>query len=143
MLLNVSYNNKEVNKKIDAAVGAPFNLLERIRLGGVGSPKLNIHQVSVQIHNLLILDNNANICNIELRSKGIMLRFRSLLETYALVIPYYKLRVYKGEAEIYGFYIDAFFIKISIKPNERGAQNFIKKLLDQYTEAAPTRIEDL
>ncbi|MDT8347664.1 MAG: hypothetical protein RQ756_07660 [Flavobacteriaceae bacterium] len=143
MLLNVSYNNKEVIKKIDAAVGAPFNLLERIRLGGVGSPKLNIHQVSIQIHNLLILDNNANICHIELRPKGILIRFRSLLETYALVIPYYKLRVYKGEAEVYGFYIDAFFIKVRAKSNDRDIQKFIKKLLDQYIEAAPTRIEDL
>ena len=64
-----------------------FSLKERWAKGGIGSSKLVIGQSSMDIHNLLVLDNNRNTCNIELRPKGIILRFRSLLETYALVIP--------------------------------------------------------
>ncbi len=67
MLLNVSYNDKQIRKKIETEVGKPFSLKERIELGGIGSSKLIITETSVQIHNLLILDNNRNQCNIEMR----------------------------------------------------------------------------
>ena len=112
MLLNVSYNNPEISRKIDAEVGRPFRLKERWNLGGIGSPKLFITASSMEIRNLLILDNNLDSCNIELRPKGIILRFRSLLETYALVIPYYKLVIYKGNLGIYSIYRDHYFIKV-------------------------------
>ena len=91
MLYNVSYNDKKITRKIDEELGKPFTLKERFQLGGIGSPKLHITEASMEIQNLLILDNNLNTCNIEMRPKGIILRFRSLLETYGLIIPYYKL----------------------------------------------------
>ena len=85
MLVNVSYTNKEVTRKVDEAVGKPFKLKERWAMNGIGSPKLFIKETSVEIRNLLILDNNTDSCNIEMRPKGIIVRFRSLLETFALV----------------------------------------------------------
>lgn len=112
MLLNVSYNDPKIKEKIDTAVGKPFTLKERWAKGGVGSSKLIISQTSIEIHNLLVLDNNRNTCNIELRPQGIILRFRSLLETYALVIPYYKLTLYKGKAQEYSIYKDKQFVKV-------------------------------
>ena len=87
MLLNVSYNDKKITEKIDNEVGKPFTLKERFAMGGIGSPKLHITETSLEIQNLLILDNNLNTCNIEMRPKGIIVRFRSLLETYGLIIP--------------------------------------------------------
>ena len=101
-------------KKIEAAVGAPFSLRKRWSMKGVGSPQMNITQASIDIHNLLVLDQNRNTCNIELRPKGIIVRFRSLLETYALVIPYYKLNIYKGKADEYSVYKDQYFIKVQL-----------------------------
>lgn len=141
MLLNVSYNNPEISRKIDAEVGKPFTLRERWSLGGIGSPKLFITTTSMEIRNLLILDNNIDSCNIELRPKGIILRFRSLLETYALVIPYYKLVVYKGDLGIYSIYRDHYFIKV--KADTKAIQKFFKKLLDYKADNSPTSIEDL
>ena len=91
MLVNVSYNNKEITRKVDAEVGKPFTLKERWAMGGIGSPRLFITETSIEIRNLLILDNNRDQCNVEIRPKGIIVRFRSLLETFALVIPFYKL----------------------------------------------------
>ncbi len=141
MLLNVSYNNKEITRKIDAEVGKPFTLKERWAMGGIGSPKLFITETSLEIHNLLILDNNLNSCNVEIRPKGIIVRFRSLLETFALVIPFYKLTIYKGDFAIYSIYRDHYFIKV--RSDTKAIQKFFKKLLNYKTDTAPTSIEDL
>lgn len=141
MLLNVSYNNKEITRKIDAEVGKPFTLKQRWAMKGIGSPKLMITETSIEIRNLLLLDNNRDSCNIELRPKGIIVRFRSLLETYALVIPYYKLTVYKGDASIYSIYRDHYFIKVA--SDTKAVQKFFRKLLNYKADHAPTSIEDL
>lgn len=141
MLLNVSYNNKDITRKVDAEVGKPFTLKERWAMNGIGSPKLIIKSTSIEIHNLLILDNNRNTCNIEMRPKGIIVRFRSLLETFALVIPYYKLTVYKGDLALYSIYRDNHFIKV--EADTKAVQKFFRKLLDYKADNAPTSIEDL
>ena len=141
MLLNVSYNNKEIKQKIEDTVGKPFTLKERWKLGGIGSPKLFITDTSIEIGNLLKLDNNLNTCNIELRPKGIIVRFRSLLETYALIIPYYKLSLYKGEAQVYSLYKDHYFIKV--KSDRKAVKQFLKKILDYKADNAPTTPNDL
>lgn len=141
MLINVSYNNKEITRQIDAEVGKPFTLKERWGMNGIGSPKLFIKETSTQIRNLLLLDNNLNSCNVEMRPKGIIVRFRSLLETYALVIPYYKLSIYKGDIGVYSIYRDNYFIKV--KSDTKAIQKFFKKILDYKADNLPTSIEDL
>ena len=141
MLLNVSYNRIEITEKIDREVGKPFTLKERWAMGGIGSPKLFITETSLEIRNLLILDNNLDCCNIELRPKGIIVGFRSLLESYALVIPFYKLTVYKGNLAVYSIYRDHHFIKV--RSDTKAIQKFFKKILDYRTDNKPTSIEDL
>ncbi len=132
MLLNVSYNRPKIKEKIDNEVGKPFSLMERIKLKGIGSGKLFIDTTSVQIHNLLILDNNLNVCGIEMRPNGIILSFRSLLETYALVVPFWKLKVYKGQADVYSVYCDSYFVKIKVK--DKSNHKFFQKLLNYKSE---------
>ena len=141
MLVNVSYNNKEITRKVDEEVGKPFTLKQRWQLGGIGSPKLSITSASTEIRNLLILDNNLNTCNIELRPKGVILRFRSLLETYALVIPFYKLTIYKGDLATYSVYRDHYFVKV--RADTKAIQKFFKKILNYKADNSPTTIEDL
>ncbi|WP_343485563.1 hypothetical protein [Allomuricauda sp. d1] len=141
MLLNVSYNDKKVKEKIETEVGKPFTLKERIKMGGIGSPRMVITEASVEIRNLLILDNNRDYCNIEMRPKGIIVGFRSLLESYALIIPYYKLTIYKGDMAIYSVYRDQYFIKVL--SDTKAVQKFFKKLLGYKADNSPTSIEDL
>ena len=141
MLLNVSYNDKKITSKIDNEVGKPFTLKERFKLGGIGSPKLFIKETSVEIQNLLLLDNNRNSCNIEMRPKGVIVRFRSLLETYALIIPYYKLTIYKGDFAVYSVYRDHYFIKV--QSDKKAIQKYFRKILDYKADNSPTSIEDL
>lgn len=143
MLLNISHNDKEIKQKINSSVGAPFSLLERIKSKGIGSPKLNIAAASATIFNLLQLDQSRNTCNIELRPNGIIIGFQKRLEVYALVIPYYKLNVYKGESEIYSFHKDNYFIKIEARAEDMAIHKFIQKMLVEKEKQTPTRLEDL
>ena len=141
MLLNVSYNEPDIKEKIETAVGKPFSLRESWDKGGIGSSKLVITQTSIDIHNLLILDNNRNTCNIELRPRGVILRFRSLLETYALVIPYYKLTLYKGKAQEYSIYKYKQFIKV--EADTKATFKFFSKLSAEKANNKLPGIEDL
>ena len=141
MLLNVSYNDLKIEKQIESEVGGPFSLRKRWELGGIGSSKLNITYASIDIHNLLVLDNNNDSCSIELRPKGIIVRFRSLLETYGLIIPYYKLKIYKGQAQEYSIYRDHYCIKVAA--TEKKIHQYFKKINTQKISVLPTAIDEL
>ncbi|MDC1029762.1 hypothetical protein OAR07_00590 [Flavobacteriaceae bacterium] len=141
MLVNISYNEPKIRTTIDDLIGKPFTLRERWSMGGIGSGKLMITQTSIDIHNLLVLDQNINQCNIELRPKGIIIYFRSLLETYGLIIPYYKLKLYKGKAQEYSIYKDQYSIKVLA--NTKNIHSFFKKLNDQKTKNAPPSVDEI
>ncbi|PRP65767.1 hypothetical protein [Nonlabens agnitus] len=141
MLHNVSYNNPKIDREIREKVGNMLTLKERWKIKGSGSPKLIMTSCSIQIHNLMVLDNNANTCNIEIREKGIILRFRSLLETYALPIPFYKLTLYKGQAEEYSVYMDNYFVKI--KADRKSIHKYFNKLQDIKNDQGFTYVDDL
>lgn len=141
MLLNISYNDPTVKRQIEKAVGRPFSLKQRWKLGGIGSQKLMINSASIDIHNLLILDNNLKSCNLELRPLGIIVHFRSLLETYGLIIPYYKLKLYKGKAKEYSLYIDQYYIKIFVDSKKN--HSFFKKVGSQKSLQVPPSLDDL
>ena len=129
MLANVSYNNKAQRESIDMLVGKPFTLVNRLKLGGVGSPKLHVVSTSKEIDSLFVLDHNDNTCNIELRPNGIILRFRSLLETYGLIIPYYKLTIFKGTGEAYSIHMEHH--KVGISAKSKNVRDFFKKIQQQ------------
>ncbi|MGA0048701.1 MAG: hypothetical protein ACO3UL_06760 [Flavobacteriaceae bacterium] len=141
MLSNLSYNDPKLKLKIDTALGKPFTLQQRWKMGGIGSPKLTISSCSKEIYSLLILDQNSNQCNIELRPKGIIIRFRSLLETYGLIIPYYKLNLYKGKGNEYSLYQDHQFLKVVA--DNPSIHTFFKKISAEKARMSPPSIEDL
>ena len=127
MLKNISYNNPKIIDEINNYVGKPYTILKRLKIGGIGSSKLVINSADSIIENLLKLDNNLNYCNIEIRPKGIIIHFKSLLETYGLIVPFYKLKIFKGKANEYSIYIDNFFIKVNA--SEKNEHDFLKKIL--------------
>lgn len=126
MLRNISYNDHKLKEEISKMIGEPFSFFERIKMNGIGSSNLRIQRCNSEIENLLNLDNNDNRCNIEIRKKGIIVRFRALLETYALIIPFYKLKLFKGESNVYSIYIDNYYIKVLA--NNKNVHDFFKKI---------------
>ncbi|TRZ44195.1 hypothetical protein [Robertkochia solimangrovi] len=132
MILNVSYNEPDINRLIDEKVGKSYSLMERLKMGGTGSPPFDINACSTAIYHLLILDNNRNRCNVEIRRNGILIRFRSLLDTFALVIPYYKLAMYKTAPETYSIHIDHHFIRL--RAPGKASDKFLRQLLTLKNE---------
>lgn len=143
MLLNISHDYSSKKALIDAQVGPTFNLEQRKELDGISYQNLPITAASLDIYNLLTVNENENKCSIEMRPKGIIIGFRSMQETYALLIPYYKLKIYKGKAEEYSFYKDHHFIKIWAGAKEPLVHQFVKKIRRYKADNSPTRIEDL
>lgn len=143
MLVLISQGYSTKKQEIDALVGKPFNLEQRKLLGKTSSSNNRITGASIEIHNLLTLNQDQSTCTIEMRPKGIIVSFRSNLETYALVIPDYKLKIYKGKAEEYSFHKDQYFLKIWADKSDPEIHKFIKQISHNRSENAPTRIEDM
>ena len=142
MLLNISKDFSEKRKEINELVGKPFNLEERENLDSTSLHNLIITAASIEIYNLLVLNEGNSHCNLEMRPKGVIMSFRAATESYSLIIPFFKLKIYKGRAEEYSFYKDNYFIKIRAGAEESEVHAFIKKLRHYKADKALPRIED-
>lgn len=142
MLLNVSQDFSEKRKSIDQEVGKPLTLEQRKEAGGSTLTDLPIIGSSIEIYNLLTVNENENKCSIELRPKGIIISFRSNQETFSLVIPFYKLKIHKGGTKEYSFYKDHYFIKIWPGANSKSPA-FLKQIIKMKSDDAATQIDDI
>ena len=127
MLYNISYKDPKIEREINELVVKSYSLIENLKKSGIGSPKLFITRCSAAIYDLLHVNNTVKFCNIELRPKGIIIGFQSRLDVYALVIPYYKLVLFKPGNSI-TFHIDQHYISVDCSKNSKGVQKFINKL---------------
>lgn len=142
MLLNISRDFSEKREEINELVGKPFTLQERQKLESTSLNELMVTAASIEIYNLLVLNEGNSQCNLEMRPKGVIISFKAASETYSLVIPFYKLKIYKGRAEEYSFYKDNYFIKVRAGAEEAEVHAFIKKLRNYKADKALPRIED-
>ena len=129
MLKNLSYKDPKIEKEINSLVGNEFSIFERLKLNGTGSQKMYIKKCDNKIYELLRNDYELSICNIEIRPKGIIVYIRSNLETYGLIIPYYKLIIFKVGDDDYTINADDNFLKIRIKNSSD--HRFFKKVNSQ------------
>lgn len=143
MLVLLSSDYNKVKTEIDTVVGKTFTLVERKELGKTKYPDIPITFASIEIYNLLIMNQGQPTCTIELRPKGILISFRANQDTYALVIPNHRLRVNKAKAEEYSFQSSHHFIKIFVSKEDKELRSFIKTLRAHKISDTNTRIEDL
>jgi hypothetical protein len=95
MVLETTYNNKEHTEKIKDIVGKPFSFMQIIKLKGIGSKRMIIENVSINLKQYMNSIADINYANIELRPGGILLRINKGLQNFTWVIPYYQLVIYK------------------------------------------------
>jgi hypothetical protein len=97
MIYDTSYSNKETTRQINNAVGHPFSFKERWKLGGIGSKRMAIEDISPEYRKYLNADHYQSNANIELRPKGILIHFRHKLQAYSWVMPYEGLSIESTE----------------------------------------------
>ena len=131
MFYDTTFSNKERTKAINAVMGKPFGLVERIKMGGIGSPRFIVEEVSPSFEIVMNRKSNVNYDTIELRPNGIIIHFAKALKSFAWLIPYYKLSIF--QAETIKFYSENKFIQIKRDNQWKALQRFIRKLLKSKT----------
>ena len=96
-LYNITYKNKETEKEINVEMGKPFGLIEKLKLGGIGSRRMIIENFSEDIKNLTLKVRGIQYANIELRPNGIIVHINQGIYTHAWTIPYFRLSVFNGD----------------------------------------------
>ncbi len=97
MIFDTSYTDKTIIRKINNAVGEAFGFKERWKLGGIGSKRMVIEDISEEYRKYLNAEHYVSNANIELRPKGILIHFRHKLQAYSWVMPYTDLVIEKAE----------------------------------------------
>jgi len=133
MIRNISYHTRELKEELDLEVGKSFSIFKRIKMGGNGSQRFVIIEASKELEELVNRDNKTNFCNIELREKGIILRFRSVSESFAWLVPYHLMSIIKND-NYFSIFAGAEFVRLSPAHNALLNHKFLQKLLNQKTE---------
>lgn len=135
MIVNLSYTNKENSDKIDRKLGKSFGFIKRLKMGGIGSPRLNLVDADDQVSDLMNRDINRNVCNIELRPRGIIIGFRSKLNPYALLMQYKALKIIRLNPDHYRIESKKHFIVFRVRKRDTSTHKFIHKLKDNQRAA--------
>lgn len=96
LIFNTTYTDFSEQQEINELIGNSFSMLEKIRLKGIGSARIQVHAVSENFTTLIKSITDVTYANIELRPKGIIVHVTQQLRRYAWVIPYNKLQILKG-----------------------------------------------
>lgn len=127
MLRNLSYNDPKINREVNQAVGKAYSFLASWRMGGTGSQKFIITEASEEIWQLLERENTTNYANIELRPEGVIVRFKSYLESFGLIIPFREMELEAAETELL-IRRKAHFIKLKTLDGEVVDLKFMKRI---------------
>ncbi|MDO6597262.1 hypothetical protein Q4512_10085 [Oceanihabitans sp. 2_MG-2023] len=125
LFFNTSYKNEKYTKTCTETLGPSFSFLEKIKMGGVGSSRFILSEISTT---LCSLETTASIkySNIELRPKGIIVHFTNNLDRYSWVIPYYRLVLYSTQT--FSIHANGHFIRFRKNKNYKNNIRFIAKM---------------
>ncbi|MEM6831781.1 MAG: hypothetical protein AAGA66_14235 [Bacteroidota bacterium] len=88
MIFDTTYTDKEVTKSINDLVGKSFGFWDRIKLNGIGSPRMIVLKVTPKLSEYINPGESTNYTNIELRPEGIIVHLKKRTQTYGWVIPF-------------------------------------------------------
>ncbi|TYB74347.1 hypothetical protein [Bizionia myxarmorum] len=128
MILNSTYNDKDHKEMITDLIGKPYSFFEAIRLGGIGSKRMMINDVSPNLQSYLNYVDDFNYANIELRSGGILIYINKGLKNFTWVIPFYHLVLYKTNGA--SIHAQGKFINFKNNVTFRENKGFFKRLMD-------------
>jgi len=129
MLFNTTFTNKKNKKLIKDIVGASFSVLQAIKMKGIGSKRMIIDKVSINLYYVLNKVEDISYGNIELRPKGILIHITKGLEKYTWAIPYYHLVIYKVNGA--SIHANGKFIHFRNNNTLKENKKFFNKLLSE------------
>lgn len=129
MIFNTTYKNEDYEIESTSLVGKPFRLAERIKQGGIGSGRLNIHAMSPKLNRAGLIFSEIDYGNIELRPKGIIVHYTEKLDRFSWIIPYYRLVIYN--AQWFSIHANGNFIQFLKNKNFKENKKFIDKLVQR------------
>lgn len=132
MIYNTTHTNKEVKTILDNLLGKAYSFIKAIKMGGVGSKRMIIDEVSPGFHNYMNSVSDINYANLELREAGIIVHINKGLQNFSWPIPFYQLHTYKTS----GFSIHAHGNFVRFKNNKLLHENkkFIDKIINSKIE---------
>jgi hypothetical protein len=128
MLFNTTHTNKDYIKESTEKVGKAFSFFEKIKMGGVGSGKLVVQEISSKLYPENSLSSAINYTNIELRPKGVIVHFTNGLNQYSWIIPYYRLVIYNIQS--FTIHANGHFIKCKKNKDYQDNKKFLNKMID-------------
>lgn len=131
MLLDLTYRNKNHDRKINQILGKPFSLLQRWKMNGSGARRMIIEAVCPAFEHCLNAEQYPTFSSIELRPNGIIVYINKLGKVFAWLIPYYKLSIYSSKH--FSIYADGMFVKYRLNPN-KNHRDFKNKILIQKSK---------
>lgn len=112
MIFARNTKSKETDRKIEALIGKQYSFRERLKLKGTGSMRMKVIKTSPGLSKTQD-KNDINYTSIELRPKGMIAYFRTKINNYIWVIPYYKLSVFQSET--FNIHADGEYIRLDLK----------------------------
>lgn len=134
MLRNITYNNPTIKEEINLHVGMPYSFMQRFKMGGIGSKRMVIIEASADINAFTTYQNGIVYCYLELRPSGIIVHFRSILETIGWIVPYHHLSIFKN-GEQFSLHAAGSFVKIGGLNNSAADESFIRKMMRHKQDA--------
>lgn len=128
MIFNTSYINKDYTKESIQIVGKAFSFFEKIKMGGIGSSRFMIEELSPKLQPENMQSVAINYANIELRPKGIIVHFTNRLDRYSWIIPYYRLVIYSNQT--FSMHSNGNYIQFKKNKNYQNNKKFIHKMTD-------------
>jgi len=128
MIYGNNHNDKKLKAEINELVGQPFGFLERLKLGGNGSPRIGIVDLSPALKEKFGESSERKFINIELRDKGILVYFRNHVNNYVWPIPFYHLSIFQSGT--FNLHAHGLFLKLDTNASK---DKFIGKMMDAKT----------
>lgn len=97
MIFDGTYIDKETEEELIIQLGKPFGLVERFKLGGIGSHRMIIDKSSEGFKEIIDRSTGTVYGSIERRPKGILIHFNVKNTRYSWAIPFYKLVFYRTD----------------------------------------------
>ncbi len=128
MLFDTTDKNKDYLKEKKDTVGKAFSFVDKIKMGGVSSGKLEVEEFSAKLQPKDLLPSAVNYATIVLKPNGVIVHFRNEGKRYSWIIPYYRLVIYNTRT--FTIHANGHFIKLKRNKNFQDNKKFLDKMID-------------